>query len=228
MSYRIVQYNNKSRKGTYIVIGKGQQRRILKYDTDTPPELYEQAVTEQLHWREIHNLTDTYTYAQGRRDKKQHKKISEQLQKGTRHYTTTLHELTREGKVRDAYRKLIRPLVKSDKIYDILYSVRERLKPYLNYHATIEGTTDTHHGMTKLGGWYQRDLTIEEFVQIYHNNERLRNNSTLNQGQLRNLLTKNGVHTESITDDILGEYYDQQRTKQGTIKKVTVRIEAAV
>lgn len=228
MNYRIVTYNNTSRKGQYIVFGKGKNRRTLKYNPDVPTRIYEIGYTEHHNWRDIREAADTYTYSTGRRDTARHKRISTQLKKGTKKYTTTMTKLTRQGERDKAYRHLVRPLVKNEKIYNILYQVRDKLKPYLAYHATIEGYVTGQSGLRNLGGWYDNNKSIEDYIRIYHTEENLRDNSTLLKNQLRNKLTQRGVHDKRIIDNLDGGYEEGQRQQEGTIKNIKVTIEIAV
>ena len=142
---RYVEYNNKSRKGTYIGIKEtGKRERFYKALEGVPLDIYLEAHKEQ--WkpgtirRTYQNWQQLPTPPVPKRQPTTRKKesLKAKLAPGNTKVTVQLEQLNRPGTIRRIEKKLYEPLLKDKKEYDTIISNKRKLR---NIHSVHNPTT---------------------------------------------------------------------------------------
>lgn len=231
----IRKYNNKSRKGKYIVIKSGRESRTYKYDEQFPIDFYVEVAN-----RSFENKI------QGLKRKKPHKKKimteleevikgkeSQYLQRmgikyakykgikpdnyfkrGQQRIKVELQQLRNDPM--KYYKKLLRPLVLDDDLLKIVVQNADKFRHRFWYYAETKGLkiNNKDKKVTNLSYHEDRMKTPEEIINQYK--ERFKTNRFVNGGMLSRLIKEVGGINE--------RYYITNSKERLLLKKTYITI----
>jgi hypothetical protein len=170
LKVNIVTYNNKFRKGDYIVINKDRRTRTYKYKDEYPLDYYLEiakqswGATEKTKGakpskRKILKELDAVSRGQESNllkrlgmnyDKYKGKKVDEYFKKGRSEIRIPFENLKENP--RPVYEKLLRPLVLDEELLQILIQNAEKFKHRFWYYTEINGMSvaDMNEGRGKI------------------------------------------------------------------------------
>ena len=141
-------YNNKTRKGLYLVgWDKKGKRHAYKVLEGVPLDFYYRAVTEgwkrpqltkiQKQWTQ---KTDKAKKARDTYRKKLQKKgrLSTLFKPGSTVIKTELHRMGKSGTLRSLYKRLFSPLVLDTSMMDIVLRGKHKLKNRMSYQISVK------------------------------------------------------------------------------------------
>lgn len=142
---RITTYNNKSRKGDYIVINEqGKKKRTFKYDQNKEVDYYVQAYTQNWKGKELKEQEKNWTEKQGRIEEyvnelKAQRRITSELRRGSTVRVNNLATLANPAKREYEHKKLLEPLVLDKTLLDIVLANKNKLRTRFAHGITIWG-----------------------------------------------------------------------------------------
>ena len=158
---RIVEYNNKTRKGKYIKVRvKGEKGRITRYDDRVPLDVYIKG--QKLNWnrKKYREQIEAWTKEDQKstrikdaykRKLKAAGRLSDRFAPGLSSVRLFMHELNSQAKIRQAYEALFRPLILDEQFLDIIIQNREKMRYRYSYKMTVNGTTIKNQDVHTVG-----------------------------------------------------------------------------
>jgi len=213
-------YNNKSRKGDYIVIKEGKVSRAYKYDESFPLDFYVEVARKSIeskgqkgykpHKKQI--MTELKEVIKGKEskylqqiglkyEKYKNLKPKDYIKKGQTRVKTTLRQLE-EDPVK-YYRKLLRPLVLDEELLKIVMQnadkFRHRFWYYLENRAIV--LNKDGNNKEKIVAYHENNIkTPNELIINYR--DRYKFGKVLQVGQLQTLAQEvGGINFQSFLGD---------------------------
>lgn len=211
---RFVEYNNKSRKGKYIVIKKKGRNYAYKYDSKLPIDYYEEKAGSVKKGKSKKKWT-TKEIQKKVNVAENKKQLSKQFKKGQTLVIVNMEELGKSGATKKVYEKTLGPLVINKKLLQSVIANKEKLRNGFAYKIYIYGEGEEEQeqliGKIKDIGRY----TPEEIHQKYRKEAQLKPGRKLGQNELENLEYKMKLAKGSV----------KQYAYQNTIKRVMIHIQ---
>lgn len=183
---RIVQYNNTSRKGTYIVIQEGKKRNTYKYDLKTPIDYYiEKSKNKTTKKYDIKKIQEKI------QQNKKNNSLNKQFKRGATQVVVDLNRLGRKNETQQIYKKLLSPLVINKNLLNQIIANKNKLKT--NFAYTIRIYSETENNDNDLIATI-KDIgkkTPEEIYQKYKIEANLVKGRQLNNGEIEEITIKN-------------------------------------
>lgn len=144
----IKRYNNKSRRGEYVVMRGKNGRKTWKIQPgvtlDGYAEAYERGLTRQEAAKQMPHLFTADKKAREQRNAyikqlKARGELSPAFKRGSSKVKTTLDRLATPGGQEAAYKALFGKLIMNKHLYDVVRKNVKDLRPYLAYQVRLEG-----------------------------------------------------------------------------------------
>ena len=184
----IIHYNNKFRKGDYIVINNEGKTRTYKYKDEYPLDFYlevakqsrrKSSITKGAKPNKRKIMQELNEVSKGKEsaflhklgmnyDKYKGKKVDEYFKKGRSEIELSFEAM--KTNPRKIYEKLLSPLVFDKELLQILIQNAEKFKHRFWYYTDIQGmkVEDVNEGRGKIGKISQAEFTKRTPIQFIH------------------------------------------------------------
>jgi len=215
---RITNYNNKSRKGDYIVINEeGKKKRTFKYDQNKEVDYYVQAYTQNWTGKELKEQNKNWTQKSGRIEEyvnelKAQRRITSELRRGSTVRVNNLAMLANPAKREYEHKKLLEPLVLDKTLLNIVLANKDKLRTRFAHGITIWGKPKGTNHETILA--HINDIGNKNLDDVY-------NEYAIKQGYKKGKELSYGRISDQLQELRLGSKAGKQYSN-GTITRIEI------